>query len=326
MWSTGTLKKPWIWPACRSIATTRSTPATSRASATSLAVIGSRGADFLSWREYGNHGTTAVIRFADASLAAWIMISSSPRSTPSVSAMRSASSRFELPENSISRFCGPRSIQRLGSPSGTGGSTVSSPGSVAVSVIGWPSVLVVDVAFLRHLARREARERAWRNVVRYDGTDRDPRVVADLDWCNDRIVDAGPDVAADLRPPLGLTRLMRIVNGDPAGADVRLRADLGVADVGQVRHLCPFSDPRVLQFDERARPCSGLQHGSGAKVTEWANKRSLSDLGIDRDHVRADLGAAEHAGRATQDGKRVDDRVGLELDLRVDPGRQRIDD
>src|SRR6266576_1153192 len=158
--------------------------------------------------------------------------------------MRSASSRFELPENSISRFCGPRSIQRLGSPSGTGGSTVSSPGSVAVSVIGWPSVLVVDVAFLRHLARREARERAWRNVVRYDGTDRDPRVVADLDWCNERIVDAGPDVAADLRPPLGLTRLMRIVNGDPAGADVRLRADLGVADVGQVRHLCPFSDPR----------------------------------------------------------------------------------
>jgi hypothetical protein len=79
MWSTGTLKKPWIWPACRSIATTRSTPATSSASATSLAVIGSRGADFLSWREYGNHGTTAVIRFADASLAAWIMISSSTR-------------------------------------------------------------------------------------------------------------------------------------------------------------------------------------------------------------------------------------------------------
>ena len=42
-------------------------------------MIGSRGADFLSWREYGNHGTTAVIRFADASLAAWIMISSSIR-------------------------------------------------------------------------------------------------------------------------------------------------------------------------------------------------------------------------------------------------------
>ena len=79
MWSTGSVKKPWIWPAWRSIVTTRSTPAISSASATSLAVIGSRGADFLSWREYGNHGTTAVIRFAEASFAAWIMISSSTR-------------------------------------------------------------------------------------------------------------------------------------------------------------------------------------------------------------------------------------------------------
>jgi hypothetical protein len=119
---------------------------------------------------------------------------------------------------------------------------------------------------------------------------------------------------------------MRIVNGDPAGADVRLRADLGVADVGQVRHLCPFSDPRVLQFDERARLCSGFQHGSGAKVTERANQRSLSDLGVDRDHVRPDLGADKHARRPTQDGEGVDDCVRLELDLRVDPGRQRIDD
>ena len=42
-------------------------------------MIGSRGADFLSCREYGNQGITAVIRFAEASFAAWIMISSSTR-------------------------------------------------------------------------------------------------------------------------------------------------------------------------------------------------------------------------------------------------------
>ena len=42
-------------------------------SATSFAVIGSRGADFLSWREYGYQGMTAVIRFAEASFAASIM-------------------------------------------------------------------------------------------------------------------------------------------------------------------------------------------------------------------------------------------------------------
>ena len=50
MWSTGTWKKPWIWPACRSMVSTRSTPTPSRHLATTRAEIGSRGADFLSWR------------------------------------------------------------------------------------------------------------------------------------------------------------------------------------------------------------------------------------------------------------------------------------
>ena len=77
MWSTGIVKKPWIWPECRSIVSTRSAPAVWIISATSFAEIGSRGSVFLSWREYGNQGTTAVMRFAEASFAASIMISSS---------------------------------------------------------------------------------------------------------------------------------------------------------------------------------------------------------------------------------------------------------
>ena len=48
-------------------------------SATRRAEIGSRGFAFRSWREYGNHGMTAVIRFADASFAAWIISTSSIR-------------------------------------------------------------------------------------------------------------------------------------------------------------------------------------------------------------------------------------------------------
>jgi len=48
MWSIGFRKKPWIWPACRSIASTRSAPAFSSICATNRAEIGSRGADFLS--------------------------------------------------------------------------------------------------------------------------------------------------------------------------------------------------------------------------------------------------------------------------------------
>ena len=79
MWSTGMLKKPCTWPAWRSIVRTRSTPTASRISATILAVIGSRGADFLSWREYPYQGITAMIRRAEASFAALIMMSSSNR-------------------------------------------------------------------------------------------------------------------------------------------------------------------------------------------------------------------------------------------------------
>ncbi len=48
-------------------------------SATRRPEIGSRGFALRSCREYENHGTTAVMRFADASFAAWIMNSSSIR-------------------------------------------------------------------------------------------------------------------------------------------------------------------------------------------------------------------------------------------------------
>ena len=34
------------------------------------------------------------------------------------------------------------------------------------------------------------------------------------------------------------------------------------------------------------------EDGPGAKVTEGADQRVGADLGVDRDHVRADLGAA----------------------------------
>ena len=77
MWSTGIVKKPWIWPACRSIVSSRSTPASWSMSATRRPEIGSRGLALRSCREYGNQGTTAVIRLAEASLAAWIISISS---------------------------------------------------------------------------------------------------------------------------------------------------------------------------------------------------------------------------------------------------------
>jgi hypothetical protein len=49
-WSTGMSKKPWMASAWRSIATMRLAPAVVKRLAISLAVIGSRGAPFFSWR------------------------------------------------------------------------------------------------------------------------------------------------------------------------------------------------------------------------------------------------------------------------------------
>jgi hypothetical protein len=65
--------------------TRRSIPAVSRRSAINRAEIGSRGADFLSWREYPYQGDTAMIRCAEACLAAWTMIISSIRASLTVS-------------------------------------------------------------------------------------------------------------------------------------------------------------------------------------------------------------------------------------------------
>ena len=48
--SVGMLKKPWIWPACRSIVRMRLAPAVSSRLAISRAVIGTRGWSFLSER------------------------------------------------------------------------------------------------------------------------------------------------------------------------------------------------------------------------------------------------------------------------------------
>src|SRR5438034_777020 len=112
----------------------------------------------------------------------------------------------------MSRFCGPRSIHGMRCSSGTTGtSTVSSPGSVASAIL---LSLSPDVAFLVLLFRTRNRERLRRDVAGDDRSRPDPGVVSDLDRRNERIVDAGPDVAADLRAALRLPGLVREVDRD----------------------------------------------------------------------------------------------------------------
>src|SRR5215210_2660969 len=221
---------------------------------------------------------TAVTRLADASFAAWIMISSSircrstgslpvwtmkrsaprtdsskrqyvspsanvfsvtsPSSMPSRSAIRPASSGFDRPEKSMSRFDWPSSFQWPGTDCVAGGAT-STPGSSVVP-------LLANIALLRLLPGRKARERVRRHVVCDRRVRRRPGAVADLHWRDERVVDPDLGVPADLRPSLPDARLVREIRGDRAGADVGSGSDLGVAQIRQMRHLRPLPDVRLL--------------------------------------------------------------------------------
>src|SRR4051794_11257382 len=362
MWSTGIVKKPWIWPACRSIVSTRSAPASCSRSATKRAEIGSRGFALRSCRAYGNSGTTAVIRFADASFAAWIMKASSmmlrsiggqpvwtrnrsapridssyrtyvspfanvsssiaPSSTPMCSAIRCASSGCERPDTTISRLPAVRSMKWP--PCGWVLTCTSSrPGSRMSSVVAIGSI---DIPLLVHLPRAGNPQRARRHVLGDQRSGGDPSVVPHGHGRDEAIVDAGPDVAPDRRPPLRPAGLVREVGRDRACADVRALADVRVADVREMGHLRARADVRVLDLHEGAGLGLGAQDRGRAKVTERPHGTRLADLGVDDHDVRVDLGAGSDGRDAPQHGERVDHDVRLDRDVRLDPRRLRVDD
>src|SRR3954465_7581313 len=148
--------------------------------------------------------------------------------------MRWASSGWERPAKSMSRFDGPASIQCSGFTSAFDSAT-SSPGRRVSSVVA----LSTEIALFRDLLRWESSERFGRDIFCYVRPARNPCVVPDLDRCFEPIVDARPDVAADLRPSFRTARLVREVRRDVAGGDIAPLADLRVADVGEVGHFRP---------------------------------------------------------------------------------------
>src|SRR5712691_7447712 len=172
----------------------------------------------------------------------------SPSSTPSLSAIWPASSGCERPENTISFFCGPRSIQWPGL--GSLKTAPSRPGSAMSVGVVRLSMALVDPAFLGFLAWREPGERSGGDIICDDRTRRNPSVVANADRSTERIVDTGPDVASDPGRALRLPRLVGEVGRDVAGRDVRVLADLGVPYIGEVRHLRACADPRLLELHE----------------------------------------------------------------------------
>src|SRR5437588_6929616 len=144
----------------------------------------------------------------------------SPGSTPSFSAMCFASSGCDRPANTMSRFHGPRSIQCPG-PCSLTTWLPSSPGR-ATSVALTLSIPIVDPPFLRLLPRGEPGERSRGDIIGDDRARCNPSIVANIDRSIERIVDTGPDVAADPRFRLRLARFVLEIGSDVPGRDVRV--------------------------------------------------------------------------------------------------------
>src|SRR5690349_2283335 len=234
--------------------------------------------------------------------------------------MRWASSGCERPAKSMSRFDGPASIQCSGFTSALDSAT-SSPGRRVSSVVA----LSTEIALFRDLLRWESSERFGRDIFCYVRPARNPCIVPDLDRGLEAIVNPGPDVAPDFRPGLAVP-VVGVVGSDVPRGDVRILADLGVADVRQVGHLRARPDVRVLDLDEGAGLGLRGELRPGPEIGERADEGAGPDLRIDRDDVWADLCARGDARRPAEDRERMDGRVRLELDARLDPRRLRVDD
>src|SRR4051794_1814038 len=198
--------------------------------------------------------------------------------------------------------------------------------------------LAVGVAIDVPLLVLAHRERAIGHVALDHCTGASVGAVTDFYRCDQHRVNADADIAADRSAVLAETV---VVGGDRAGAEVAAGADLGIADVGEVRHLGALADPRVLHLDEGAGLGPWSELGTGTQVGKGADLSAVADLALDQvgvrhDDVAAELGVGQGADRAdrgagadlsiaAQGGARLDPGVGGDLDVGVDPGGSGVD-
>ena len=119
-----------------------------------------------------------------------------------------------------------------------------------------------------------------------------------------------------------------VVGGDRARAEVGAGADLGVADVGEVRHLGALADLGVLDLDERARRARRRRGGCPAAATRTGRRCTSSPISasratvwrIDRVARRRRCRRAGVSGPITE--PRADRRCGLRGSCRAGGARR----
>ena len=79
-----------------------------------------------------------------------------------------------------------------------------------------------------------------------------------------------------------------IIAGDRAGPDVRLRTNVRVAEIGQVRHFRAFADDGLLHFHKISGARAIFEVRSRTQTGEGANDGVVVQTALHRDAVRLD--------------------------------------
>src|SRR5277367_2912445 len=90
--------------------------------------------------------------------------------------------------------------------------------------------------------------------------------MAYADGSYERGIAADENVIADLGVML---RYAVVIAGDSTGADVRLAADGGIAEVGQVQSLRSLMQHRILYFDKVPNASPRADICPGTQTREW---------------------------------------------------------
>ena len=123
------------------------------------------------------------------------------------------------------------------------------------------------------------------------------RALAHRDRGNQRRVRADEGLCADPRPMLGGAV---VIAGDRARADIRPRADLRVAQIGEVIRLCARAQVGRLQLDEIADMRSHAEGRSWAQSRERTDDRAGPDGAAFQVAEGTDLGSLLHGHAGTE--------------------------
>src|SRR5690242_18165449 len=165
--------------------------------------------------------------------------------------------------------------------------------------------------------------RAVRDVLGHYRTRPSARFLAKFDRRDQHRVDADEGAVADLGPVL--VRAVEI-GGNRTRADVGVGTQVGVPEVGDVRHPRAARDPGPHQLGEAPDVHVLGDLGAGPQLGERATVGAVADPRVLYIDVRADVALGADVGVALEHGERFDDRVFADHHVRVDERGRGVDD